>query len=571
MIKNRIPLLALAFLAMNVVGWNLGGNSGEIADQAAPPAGRPSRPARHDRAGSGPTGEAGKSLAAIRGAGTPEARTRAAIDLANSLPPSEFAAWLDGGWFNLRGGPDLTIFTKILLARWKQEDPEGLLAWSLKKESGEGRAILAEWSEKEPQRLIDFFKNHPDDPAEMRALAAIANTNPGLALQRFLEMASAGISRQGMSYTSDILWQLAEKSPAALEAALDSLPAPLKKEAETALSGQRLKTSFATEIRALWELPGGWKIFESNAGQNGELGAKIFDELANLPPAWRASLAANPYSFMDKANYEKWLDADLAGYGFSLSQTKQIRAAALNNLASRQPELALKRMGEMDLDSDGRQNVISRVISSADNDPDKVAALIALLGTEEDRKVAQSMVDAYNDSQSQTKIEKPADWLEKIGALDPKSGSSYQYISMLDQWDQAKLTDLNAQFTALPDDKKPQVAQMIAAGGSSSGISPLKGEAIRYLVANPVAIPEGGQYNRPDPIQMASQYAVFLAIKDAAAATGWVQTLPAGDAKLWAQKNLARNWAQYDPKAVDQWLKTLPADARTEVQTFLKK
>lgn len=570
MIKIRIPLLALAFLAMTVVGWNLGGNSGAIADQAAPPADRPSRPA-HPARSSGPDAAAGKSLAAIRGAGTPEARTRATIDLANSLPPSEFAAWLDGGWFKLRGGPDLIIFTKILLARWEQEDLEGLLAWSLKNESGEGWTILAAWSEKEPQRLIDFFKKHPDDPAEMQALAEIANHNPGLALQRLLEMAATGISRQGMEYSSGVLRHLAEKSPAALGAALDSLPAQLRIEAETALSGERLKTSFATEIRALWELPNGWKIFESNAQQDREVGAKIFDELANLPPAWRASLASNSYYFMGKANHEKWLDADLAGYGFSLSQTKEIRRYALNNLASSQPVLALKRMGEMDLDSSNRQNVISNAISSADNDPVKVAALIALLGTEEDRKVAQAIVDANNGSQSQTKIEKPADWLEKIGALDPKSGSSYPYFSMLEQWDQAKISDLNAQFIALPDDKKPQVAQAIAAGGGSSGASPLKGEAIRYLLTNPVAIPEGGQNNRPDPIQMASQYAVFLAVKDAAAATGWVHTLPAGDAKLWAQKNLARNWAQYDPKAVDQWVNTLPADARTEVQAFLKK
>ena len=45
----------------------------------------------------------------IRGAASPEARMRATLDLANSLPPSEFAAWLDGGFFTLREGAALTF------------------------------------------------------------------------------------------------------------------------------------------------------------------------------------------------------------------------------------------------------------------------------------------------------------------------------------------------------------------------------------------------------------------------------------------------------------------------------
>ena len=58
--------------------------------------------------------------------------------------------------------------------------------------------------------------------------------------------------------------------------------------------------------------------------------------------------------------------------------------------------------------------------------------------------------------------------------------------------------------------------------------------------------------------------------KDPVAASDWVQTLPSGDGKLWAQKNLAANWAQYDPEAAKRWAASLPADARTEVQDFMK-
>jgi hypothetical protein len=68
----------------------------------------------------------------------------------------------------------------------------------------------------------------------------------------------------------------------------------------------------------------------------------------------------------------------------------------------------------------------------------------------------------------------------------------------------------------------------------------------------------------------ASQFAVNWSKIDPEAASQWVQSLPAGDAKLWAQKNLAANWTQHDPEAVDQWIKTLPAESRGEVEKFMQ-
>jgi predicted Zn-dependent protease len=96
------------------------------------------------------------------------------------------------------------------------------------------------------------------------------------------------------------------------------------------------------------------------------------------------------------------------------------------------------------------------------------------------------------------------------------------------------------------------------------------GDAIRYLVAQPAAAGNNPQNSSKDPIAQASQFAVNWSKKDPEAASQWVQTLPSGDAKLWAQKNLAANWSQYNPEAVDQWIKTLPAASRGEVEKFIK-
>lgn len=571
------PMLAggfCGFAAAAAIGWGLAGDSPALAPSVSePPAAsrksdRPSRPPRLSSAAAA----AGNRLAAVRGAANPEARMRATIDLANSLPVSEFGAWMEGGYFNLRGGAELTLFSKILMERWMKEDPEGLVVWSMKNETYQSQQILSEWSNKEPQRAIAFFKNHPNEVQEIRMLQDIANEHPDLALRRFQELATTGISNKTSSYASGLIWTLAEKSPAALAAALASMPPALQFQAEAALSGQRLKASFSKEIRALWELPTGWKIFERNAQQNRKMATAVFDELANLPPAWRSSLVSNSYYFIDMATAQKWLDADLTAYGFTPEQEKSLKKNALNQMDRSKPEDVFRRMEEMELGEDERRNVIQNAIGYQSHDAEKAEALIALLSNETDQEIARSILKGRSGNEDQSKPDKPDDWLERMSGLDPKNGRAYSLMSSIQNWDMEKMSELKSQFNKMPDEKRQIVAQVIVnnANSASSG-SELQGEAIRYLVANPVETSENQRNTGRDIISTSSSYVVNLALNDPYAATEWIHTLPAGDAKSWAEKNLASNWAQYDPKAVEQWLKTLPPASREDVKKFMNK
>ena len=559
----------LGFLAMAVLGWTLVGAPAPAAKGTAA-ADLKTRRIDHDahRHGpSGPSAMAGKKLDAIRSASTPEARLRATFDLANSIPTSEIAAWLNrGGWFNIYGGPERLLFRNILLARWREADPESLLVWSFKNDVSAGQLVIESWAETEPQRVIDFFKSHPNESAELRALRTLAISSPALALQRLQEMASEGISTAGVENCLSLFRQLAGKSPSALEAALDSLPPKLRSQAETALSGERLASSFSTEIRSLWDRPDGWKIFQTNLSQHRDFWVKLFDELGNLPPVWKASVASSYYYSVDAKDVAKWLDMDLVGLGFTEGQAKSLRANALENLASVNREDALKRMGEMDLSADTRKNMISNMILSLGNS-EKAEAFIARLDSEEDRKIAQSALDA---NWKGAKGGNPAEWLQKIGSLDPKSATnSYHYLTMLETWDVHQMAELNQQFNSLPDDKKLQAAQVIAGGARYSFSTSVMGEAIRYLVSHPADNPSAQENRETDPVYMAAQYVSKLADKEPGAAGDWIQSLPAGEPKLWAQKNLAENWAKYDPKAANQWVNSLPADARAEVRSYL--
>jgi hypothetical protein len=49
-----------------------------------------------------------------------------------------------------------------------------------------------------------------------------------------------------------------------------------------------------------------------------------------------------------------------------------------------------------------------------------------------------------------------------------------------------------------------------------------------------------------------------------------VDSLPEGEARLWAQKNMAATWAEYDPEAAARWMQSLPTDTRAAVEEFIR-
>lgn len=570
---------ALGFMAMTVLGWKMADQPPPQLDpQPETTAKAANRPTRHVRK-SGPPEAVRQRVAAIRALGTPEERMRATIELAHSLPVSEIEAWMQGRWFITGQGFELSLFNKILTERWNKEDPEGLLTWKLKNNSGRTGEMLAAWAGKNPERVVAYFKDHLTKDQQLLALPEIAKKNPAFALQCLRDLPSGGLSENGMAsyYTRQVLVELAKSSPADLQAALAAMPAGLKSQAESVLIGQRLQTSFNDEFHQLLERPDGWKILSANFSNIKGLGDKVFAQLADLPAAWKSSLASDPYDLIDASNANKWWDADLESMGFSDSDAKRIRMTALSRIASKQPEQALKLMGA-NFDASARSSVISNIFENLQGKPEKAEALLALLGSDEEKQQARAILDANNQSESSQKIEKPADWLEKVATIDLKSGNSSQYLSMLRAWDPDKIADLGNQFRAMPDVQKRQVALVIAGNsGYALNMGPvLVGDAIRYLVAQPTVSEAERQGLSPDPfasndpISQASNFAVNWSKTDPTAAGTWVQSLPAGDAKLWAQKNLAANWAQYDPKEAARWVKSLPAAERGKVENFMK-
>ncbi len=578
-------LLLSVFLTLAALGWMLGGNHAPSAksESISAAAARPHRPARPAARISGPGGVGGRQLAAIRASRDRGARMRATVDLANSLAPADFAAWLDRGWFATQDGPELALFTIVVTQRWQAEDPEGWLVRAFGKKDPAGEAFLGEWARTDPAKTLAFFKQHPNQTAELRTLSIMAKENPDIALRRLQEMAGEGISEADVERNA--VWcflTLAEKSPVALEAALASFPGELGKMAESCLIGARMSKSPDEELAKLKKRPDGAdllaRIFEkgvTNSAERNIMRERLFAGLAELSPSWRSAIASSPYYLAGGNTAASWIQADLEGAGFTKQQAKSIRSQVLRSLYA-EPGLALRLLPDVKYEEGERHEFLRSIFRQLHDQPEKAVSLAAMLESSEDREFALAQASPAKDPTTPAKIDTPAGWLDGLAALDPTNNQqTFNLMSATAKWDEGKLAELSQQFDALPAAAKAAAARnaTIQSYGNSN---PLEGAAIRYLTGHLEAATgpvESGGDDTPEnrTSKLASLYVAKSARTDPAGTASWIATLPAGPAKSWAGMNLHTLWSRYDPPAAAGWLNSLPAPGRQEIEKLRKR
>lgn len=563
MTPPAVRALALGgFLVAVLAGWKLAAPEDHSSANPLSPINTRISPSRIRYAeSSGPPAWARASVTAIQQAATPEDRLRKILALANALPVSEIPKWLDGGWFPRNEGFESIFFTELLLRRWELAEPLSLARWQMQTRHQDAEAILLRLANTDPEAVIALLKERGWN--SINVLSEMAKTHPELALDRFMEIVSREIGNDAAeTNTASFLYALASTHPEMLEAALDQLSGYWKARAEDALVGQRLAENFNEEIRKLWNAPDGWKHFHNNLSREG-MTDKLFGELPNLPSSWRQSIANGDWFIQNNA--EKWWHADLEGGGFTPEQARKIRMTALHRMSQNNPDKAIASMDLYELSANERAGMLQQIMIPTTRDPEEAARLLKLLPTEEDRLAARAILNRMNSFVPIPPIDDPAEWLGTFGSADPKSDGFYQYRNMLGKWEPEKLAELAARIRDLPDDRKLKVAGLLTTQSCnySTDDEPfLQSESLRCLAEHPDKF--------PDIIKTTSTHAVKLAQKDPAAASKWVRSLPNGDARQWAQKNLAAYWVQADPDAARHWLNSLPIAEQSPVREFLE-
>ena len=516
---------------------------------------------------------------------TQDERMRATIELANGIDPSDFADWIEGGWFNYRNGFELTLFRSIIEERWRQEDPEGFVAWCLTEGDGgpdwatgsprsAAMPVLKDWALNDPDRLTAFFNQHTDDGLESSLIAQMAKKQPDIAIGLLQKMLARGTKNNYHSQSA--INAIAQSSPQKLQAILESLPFSVHQQAERALALQGLKNSFEETVGDLWQRPDGWRIFSSSLHQVKGAGDKLFPLLANMPDKWKARLASSQgMSLFYNSDPGNWLKTDLEAAGFTTKQAGQIKNNALRTLSLRKPEKAIQWLSKTGLSDEQRVSLVRRIFNRMSSKPEMAAEWMTRLETEAEKDAAQKILDSHKMTSRQERKpspplnpKNPGEWIEGILTSDTtrNRSNSYQFSNSLNQWKPQQIAQLVERFDTLSVEKRNSIAAVMSGSEGRALMNypvDLSSKAIHHILSQPGG-GEGQKGISKLMTRKASELAVKWGEKNPVNASRWIDSLPDGEAKKWARKNLAATWRQLDPQAAQKWIETLPKGNTTE-------
>lgn len=335
---KSVSKAAIIFMLAVIVGWafSVSFHSGEESKSTVDIVNKRSEGQSKRRV------RGGRLIDIVRSPSSPDERMRATVSLAMSIPEKDIQQWLSSERFRPGDGYEKTLFTRILKDRQELADPESF---------------------REPT------------PAEV--------------LEAFIEEAAGGLPEGERDYPFKMI---AEKDPAALEAALDRLLIPYRDYAEEALIARGLAESFDEEIRKLWQRPDGWHVFKSHLG-NAEVLEKLFRNPREIPEFWRNSLVKASYDRVINSEVaEFWWNMDTAGTGFTSEERIKIKQESLTAIARTDGRKALGLIDEAGFDLDQREDLIGWVFSRGGLTEPEEKSLLDLLVSEKDVQIAEEAI-----------------------------------------------------------------------------------------------------------------------------------------------------------------------------------
>ncbi|WP_035608707.1 hypothetical protein [Haloferula sp. BvORR071] len=511
------------------------------------------------------------AMAAIRNAATPEERQRATIQLARRLPVDQLALWYKRNWFDLEGGMEETIFETITRERWLAEDPEGLLGYTLERERNDlhndTRELAGAWARRDPDAAFGFLVEKKGDDDFGYLLTgmgqALAKENPARVLAELGKLYRDPAFNEGFGELGDLFEALGEAAPDAFVHELAAWHEPIRGHALEKYTRTALKKDFAGTVAGLTGVENGSKLVLDAIRYDQDLEKQVAASRASFPPAWFAEIASSLAYRVVAENPGQWLAEDLAAAGFSAAQTKEMRDAAIE-LMARDPRRLASLLGEIAWTGDERNIAVSKALQAFPNAED-AAAWAAGLSDPQDIAAAQSSLEWQAKQALEKQRDKsPGSWVDKWS----ENASSFDYWATepLAKWTQQDAIAAAKAFDELPDERKQLLATKLES--RSKLPEPLQAQALGYLVEKTDAANQSAiqRLNRTT-----CEFAARWGASDPESGGKWVRSLPAGEIRSWAAKNLAAAWAEQEPAAARHWAASLPSAERTAVEDFLKE
>jgi hypothetical protein len=554
----------LAFSAAAIVGWSAGSDSSTSNSPSEDGTTRATQLSERKASNTG--------MRNLRALGGEQDRMRASIEMARTLPSSEIRQWLDSGKFNLRRGYALTLFQKIAFERWSQEEPVDFITWVGENQSSDYGAHLANILKNHPEALQEALSSITEPHKKGHLLWSISRKNPALALAEIQKMMP--LPAQELSSLQGCFGVLVKDHYADLEAIKEQLTGNSRTQLEKVLIGHRIKDNFDEIFDSLLDRPDAYKLILGDYSVSRNIKPEdLIARLPDFPPAWRDALASSPHRLFsgDRKKMGKWLEMDWKASGFSAEQAKKINEYAFNYAVQVNPELSLALFSDQDFSEEKKRNLLEMVVNRT-NSAEKQSEYLTTLTSPEDQALMQELIDKKEKPvEVASQIKTPDDLITALteGKL-ATSNNPFSYL--MRNWKPEDRAQISEAFNDLVGEEKARLAGFASSAGY--GVEPeLRGEAIKYLLENPEVQETAGwkEGRRYGGVEIASRYALELMKTDPSKASSWVNSLPEGPQQLWAKKNLAANWQNYDPDAVEKWISSQPASQQKEIVDFLKE
>jgi len=503
-------------------------------------------------------------LGKLRGQRTEGHRMRTAIEMARNLPSSEIKEWLETEKFNYREGFAMTLFQKIAFERWSREEPAEFLSWAFVNGVSDYRKHLDILVKNHPDIVQEFLASLDNPGHQSRFLSLIVKEQPDLALAGLKDLLSSPANKT--TNFQSLFKNLLKAHPAELEKMLGEIEGPARTSLEAVIIERDLSKDFAGTLDQLLELPDGYHHLLGRYhyhNQNSVDADLLLSRLGDFPPSWKNHLANNSHYFFNFVkSIEQFANINWEDAGFTDVQTSKLTKSFLQRMVQRKPEQVLARLDDFQL-SDNEKNFIFRGLSYRSRSEEELANIKNALSDSKDLELLDKILSKSSHS-GNLSIETPDDVLTTLA-----SGNEIKNANFLYRWNSKQKQELANSFSTLEGSKKDHLAAFLAPRDNGFPLE-TRGEAIEHLLNSPETL-ENWNRNSRVANNSVSGHALALMHADSSKATSWLAKLPESPVRLQAQKNLAYNWHNYEPEAARQWVDSLPATERAEINKFLKE
>jgi hypothetical protein len=556
--------LAQGLMAGGLVGWWTGGTR-----PAAPEAPEP-KPANSKLRFEVVSPEVRMQVQQVRQARSSAERLRLLVILATNLPQADFPRWFEGNYLGFLDNGQERMFYEILTARWLAADPAGGARWMLEHGKGSAGKAVAAWVRVDEAAAVALVKHLPATQRQSATTAlilAVGKRSVPDALELLDEL------RAPSFYLGDLIGRLAQQDrDAVLEYAATTTGAT-RRMLLTEVAGAWLEQDLRWVVAMLQREGLGPETFEqlANTTGHGKTGLTLLRQAAFLPEGWLEQLSQSDRGLLTLGCEIDWLKMKTGKPGLSkkVLQTIQLQAAATPWWYNDKREAGIKLVEHGDwLPLKARAKIAETLALRWKDDPAAARqwadGLQGELRAAAEKGLTQMRAEMSRDQQAK-RLKSPADVMR---ALEDEATAGLPRGGV--DWNAAETSDAIRLAGRLAPETAARFLGSIQ--DDADGLPrPVLGAILSQALSVPVTADDHREMAERERTRAACRLAAGWAIDEPRQAANWVETLPEGEARLWAAKNVALQWAQYSTAEARAWAAKLPEAERKAVLGMLER